>query len=63
MTDATDEDLMMRVGNGDRVAFGELVRALCKAILRDHLGLPPVAIHRVVFPDSGDVHPVPELIV
>jgi RNA polymerase sigma-70 factor (ECF subfamily) len=26
MTDATDEDLMMRVGNGDRAAFGELVR-------------------------------------
>ena len=26
MTDATDEDLMMRIGNGDRVAFGELVR-------------------------------------
>jgi RNA polymerase sigma-70 factor (ECF subfamily) len=26
MTDATDEDLMVRIGNGDRVAFGELVR-------------------------------------
>jgi RNA polymerase sigma-70 factor (ECF subfamily) len=26
MTDATDEELMMRVGNGDRVAFGDLVR-------------------------------------
>ncbi|HUL06783.1 MAG TPA: RNA polymerase sigma factor [Candidatus Acidoferrum sp.] len=26
MTDATDEDLMMRIGTGDRVAFGELVR-------------------------------------
>jgi RNA polymerase sigma-70 factor, ECF subfamily len=26
MTDATDEDLMMRVGTGDRIAFGELVR-------------------------------------
>src|SRR5215510_15399298 len=26
MTDATDEDLMMRIGNGDRAAFGELVR-------------------------------------
>src|SRR5215470_156815 len=26
MTDATDEDLMVRIGSGDRVAFGELVR-------------------------------------
>ncbi|HTO83764.1 MAG TPA: RNA polymerase sigma factor [Methylomirabilota bacterium] len=26
MTDATDEDLMMRIGTGDRIAFGELVR-------------------------------------
>jgi RNA polymerase sigma-70 factor (ECF subfamily) len=26
MTDATDEDLMIRIGNGDRVAFGVLVR-------------------------------------
>src|SRR5215510_11711305 len=26
MTDATDEDLMMRVGTGDRIAYGELVR-------------------------------------
>jgi len=26
MTDATDEDLMMRIGNGDRAAFGALVR-------------------------------------
>jgi RNA polymerase sigma-70 factor (ECF subfamily) len=26
MTDATDEELMMRIGNGDRVAFGDLVR-------------------------------------
>lgn len=33
MTDATDEDLMMRIGNGDRVAFGELVRRhLSKAV-------------------------------
>lgn len=26
MTDATDEDLMIRIGSGDRVAFGDLVR-------------------------------------
>ena len=26
MIDATDEELMNRIGNGDRVAFGELVR-------------------------------------
>jgi len=26
MIDATDEELMIRIGNGDRVAFGELVR-------------------------------------
>jgi RNA polymerase sigma-70 factor (ECF subfamily) len=33
MTDATDEELMMRIGNGDRVAFGELVRRhLSKAV-------------------------------
>jgi len=33
MTDATDEDLMMRIGNGDRAAFGELVRRhLSKAV-------------------------------
>jgi uncharacterized protein (DUF1501 family) len=38
-------------------------RALCKAILRDHLGLAADAIDRVVFPDSGDVRAVPELIV
>ena len=33
-------------------------RALCKAILRDHLGLPPDAIDRVVFPDSANVRPM-----
>jgi RNA polymerase sigma-70 factor (ECF subfamily) len=33
MTDATDEELMMRVGNGDRVAFGDLVhRHLDRAV-------------------------------
>lgn len=26
MTDATDEDLMIRIGSGDRAAFGDLVR-------------------------------------
>jgi uncharacterized protein (DUF1501 family) len=38
-------------------------RALCKAILRDHLGLPLDAIDRVVFPESGDVRPLSELVV
>jgi uncharacterized protein (DUF1501 family) len=38
-------------------------RSICKAILRDHLGLPPDAIDRVVFPDSGDVRPLEELVV
>jgi uncharacterized protein (DUF1501 family) len=33
-------------------------RALCKAILRDHLGLPPDAIDRVVFPDSANMRPM-----
>jgi uncharacterized protein (DUF1501 family) len=37
-------------------------RALCKAILRDHLGLPADAIDRVVFPDSDDVRAISELV-
>ncbi len=37
-------------------------RAICKAILRDHLGLPPDAIDRVVFPGSGDVRPLEDLV-
>lgn len=36
-------------------------RAVCKAILRDHLGLPLDAIDRVVFPDSQDVRPLADL--
>jgi uncharacterized protein (DUF1501 family) len=38
-------------------------RALCKAILRDHLGLPADAIDRVVFPGSDDVRAVEQLTV
>ena len=37
-------------------------RAICKAILRDHLGLPAGDIDRMVFPDSADVAPIPEII-
>jgi uncharacterized protein (DUF1501 family) len=37
-------------------------RAICKAILRDHLGLPPDAIDRVVFPGSGEVRPLADLV-
>lgn len=37
-------------------------RAVCKAILRDHLDLPLDAIDRVVFPDSQDVRPLEELV-
>jgi len=39
MTDATDEDLMMRIGNGDCTAFGELVRR--------HLGRAVAVAQRV----------------
>jgi uncharacterized protein (DUF1501 family) len=38
-------------------------RAICTAILRDHLGLPADGLRRVVFPDSAAVPPVPDLIV
>jgi len=38
-------------------------RSLCKAILRDHLGLPPDAIDRVVFPESASVRPMEHLVV
>src|SRR5882672_7818522 len=38
-------------------------RAICKAILRDHLGLPTDAIDRIVFPDSADVQPLEELVM
>jgi uncharacterized protein (DUF1501 family) len=37
-------------------------RSICKAILRDHLGLPPAAIDRVVFPGSGEARPLEELV-
>jgi uncharacterized protein (DUF1501 family) len=37
-------------------------RAICKALLRDHLGLPADAIDRVVFPGSGEVRAMAELI-
>jgi uncharacterized protein (DUF1501 family) len=37
-------------------------RSICKAILRDHLGLPPDAIDRVVFPGSGEVRPLADLV-
>ena len=37
-------------------------RAVCKAILRDHLGLPLDAIDRVVFPASSDVPPIVDLV-
>jgi uncharacterized protein (DUF1501 family) len=38
-------------------------RSICKAILRDHLGLPQDAIDRVVFPDSVKVRPVEGLVI
>jgi uncharacterized protein (DUF1501 family) len=37
-------------------------RSICKAILRDHLGLPLDAIDRVVFPDSADARPLEGLV-
>ena len=37
-------------------------RSVAKAVLRDHLGLPQDALDRVVFPESGAVKPVPELL-
>jgi uncharacterized protein (DUF1501 family) len=37
-------------------------RSICKAILRDHLGLPPDAIDRIVFPDSVNVRPLEGLV-
>ena len=37
-------------------------RSLCKAVLRDHLGLPEDAIDRVVFPGSTPVRPLDELV-
>jgi uncharacterized protein (DUF1501 family) len=38
-------------------------RAICKAILREHLGLPPDAIDRVVFPESTNVRPLEGLVI
>ena len=49
MTDATDEDLMIRIGNGDRVAFGELVRR--------HLGRA-VAVAQRVTGSRGDAEEI-----
>jgi len=37
-------------------------RAICKAVLRDHLGLPAGALDRVVFPDSTAVRPMADLV-
>jgi len=37
-------------------------RAVCKAVLLDHLGLPADALDRVVFPDSASVRPVAGLV-
>jgi uncharacterized protein (DUF1501 family) len=38
------------------------LRALAKGLLQDHLGLPTDALARVVFPESGAVAPVRDLI-
>lgn len=38
------------------------LRALAKGVLQDHLGLPPDALARVVFPDSGAVAPMLDVI-
>jgi len=38
-------------------------RSICKAILRDHLHLPPDAIDRVVFPESVKVRPLEGLVI
>lgn len=38
------------------------IRSLCKAVLRDHLGLPLDAIDRIVFPGSGDAQPIADLV-
>jgi uncharacterized protein (DUF1501 family) len=38
-------------------------RALCKAVLRDHIGLPQDAIDRVVFPESAAVRPLEDVVV
>jgi len=37
-------------------------RAICKAILGDHLGLPAGDIDRMVFPGSADVAPLPDIV-
>jgi uncharacterized protein (DUF1501 family) len=37
-------------------------RAICSAVLRDHLGLPLDALRRVVFPDSAALPPLADLI-
>ena len=37
-------------------------RSICKAILRDHLGLPSDAIDRVVFPGSAEARPLADLV-
>jgi uncharacterized protein (DUF1501 family) len=38
------------------------LRAVAKALLKDHLGLPEDALGKVVFPDSRTVRPLPDLV-
>ena len=38
------------------------LRAVAKALLKEHLGLPEDALSRVVFPDSRTVRPFPDLV-
>jgi uncharacterized protein (DUF1501 family) len=38
------------------------LRALAKGVLEDHLGLPPDALARVVFPDSDHAAPLRDLV-
>jgi uncharacterized protein (DUF1501 family) len=39
------------------------MRSLFKGVLRDHLGIPDAALAQGVFPDSGSVSPMRDLVL
>jgi uncharacterized protein (DUF1501 family) len=51
-----------RLYQGRDLAATMDLRALAKGVLVDHLGLPPDALARVVFPESGAIAPMRDLI-
>lgn len=39
------------------------LRSIAKAVLKDHMGLPEPDLDRVVFPESGRIEPIPEIVL